>query len=79
MLWQGTNVLVPAQVPPSVSTGSCFCAVVKVQKPKLVTYDYGFQAEFLRSGPSVPHNVFKLAFENFGREYLVRAESTVTS
>eukprot|EP00270_Netrium_digitus_P019752 TRINITY_DN7871_c0_g2_i1.p1 TRINITY_DN7871_c0_g2~~TRINITY_DN7871_c0_g2_i1.p1 ORF type:complete len:599 (+),score=109.40 TRINITY_DN7871_c0_g2_i1:254-1798(+) len=32
-------------------------------------YDYGFQASFLRAGPTVPHNVLRLAFENFGREY----------
>jgi ubiquinol oxidase len=39
-------------------------------RPKLIGYNYGFHADFLRTGPSVPHNAFKLAFENFGREYL---------
>ncbi|CAI5983072.1 unnamed protein product [Closterium sp. NIES-65] len=38
-------------------------------KPKLIAYDYGFQSKFFRTGPNVPGNVFKLAFENFGREY----------
>ncbi|BBN17033.1 ubiquinol oxidase [Marchantia polymorpha subsp. ruderalis] len=37
--------------------------------PKRIQFDYGFQARFLRTGPTVPQNVFKLAFENFGREW----------
>eukprot|EP00850_Spirogloea_muscicola_P008161 SM000043S15789 [mRNA] locus=s43:182861:186899:+ [translate_table: standard] len=38
-------------------------------KPRFVAFDYGFQASFLRQNPTVPHNVAKLALENFGREY----------
>ncbi|KAJ7566239.1 hypothetical protein O6H91_02G093600 [Diphasiastrum complanatum] len=38
-------------------------------RPKKFPFDYGFQAKFLRKGPSVPQNVFKLALENFGREW----------
>lgn len=41
----------------------------QLDKPKFVPYDYGFQAGFLRTSPTVPGNVVKLAFENFGREY----------
>lgn len=37
--------------------------------PKKIVFDYGFQAKFLRKGPSVPGSLFKLAFENFGREW----------
>lgn len=40
-------------------------------RPKRINFDYGFQAKFLRTGPTVPRNVFKLAFENFGREWRV--------
>jgi hypothetical protein len=40
-------------------------------RPKRIDFDYGFQAKFLRTGPKVPQNVFKLAFENFGREWRV--------
>ena len=42
-----------------------------VLRPKRVAFDYGFQAKFLRTGPSVPRNVIRLAFENFGREWRV--------
>ena len=42
-----------------------------VERPKRVAFNYGFQAKFLRVGPSVPGNVIKLAFENFGREWRV--------
>ncbi|CAM6104079.1 unnamed protein product [Calypogeia fissa] len=38
-------------------------------RPKRFDFNYGFQAKFLRTGPTVPGNVFKLAFENFGREW----------
>lgn len=41
-------------------------------RPKRIYFDYGFQANFLRTGPTVPRNVIKLAFENFGREFQVR-------
>ncbi|KAL3680339.1 hypothetical protein R1sor_023295 [Riccia sorocarpa] len=37
--------------------------------PRKFEFDYGFQAKFLRSGPTVPGNVLKLALENFGREW----------
>lgn len=37
--------------------------------PKRISFDYGFQAKFLRKGPTVPRNVIKLALENFGREW----------
>ncbi|KAH7283659.1 hypothetical protein KP509_34G018300 [Ceratopteris richardii] len=37
--------------------------------PKRAAFNYGFQAKFLRKGPTVPGNVLKLAFENFGREW----------
>lgn len=37
--------------------------------PKRITFDYGFQAAFLRKGPTVPGNVIKLAIQNFGREW----------
>ncbi|KAG0617088.1 hypothetical protein M758_5G162500 [Ceratodon purpureus] len=40
-----------------------------VERPKRIAFNYGFQAKFLRTGPSVPGNVVKLAFENFGREW----------
>lgn len=43
-----------------------------VLRPKRVAFDYGFQAKFLRTGPSVPRNVIRLAIENFGREWRVR-------
>lgn len=43
-----------------------------VLRPKRISFDYGFQAKFLRTGPSVPRNVIRLAFENFGREWRVR-------
>lgn len=46
-------------------------AVDDVVRPKRVAFNYGFQAKFLRTGPSVPGNVIKLAFENFGREWRV--------
>jgi hypothetical protein len=42
-----------------------------VMRPKRVAFDYGFQAKFLRTGPSVPRNVIRLAFEYFGREWRV--------
>jgi hypothetical protein len=42
-----------------------------VVRPKRIAFNYGFQAKFLRIGPSVPGNVIKLAFENFGREWRV--------
>lgn len=42
-----------------------------VVRPKRIAFNYGFQAKFLRTGPSVPGNVIKLAFENFGREWRV--------
>lgn len=42
-----------------------------VERPKRIAFNYGFQAKFLRTGPSVPGNVAKLAFENFGREWRV--------
>ncbi|GJP56299.1 hypothetical protein CLOM_g15366 [Closterium sp. NIES-68] len=48
------------------SNGSAYSAPAK---PKLIAYDYGFQSKFLRTGPNVPSNVFKLALENFAREY----------
>ncbi|CAI7780148.1 unnamed protein product [Closterium sp. NIES-54] len=51
---------------PAASNGSASSGSTK---PKLIAYDYGFQSKFLRSGPNVPGNVFKLAFENFAREY----------
>ncbi|CAI5475239.1 unnamed protein product [Closterium sp. Yama58-4] len=51
---------------PAASNGS---AASGSDKPKLIAYDYGFQSKFLRTGPNVPGNVFKLAFENFAREY----------
>lgn len=37
--------------------------------PKRIAFNYGFQAKFLRKGPTVPGNVIKLALENFGREW----------
>lgn len=42
-----------------------------VVRPKRIAFEYGFHAKFLRSGPSVPRNVVTLAFENFGREWMV--------
>ncbi|MCO5558389.1 hypothetical protein L7F22_011970 [Adiantum nelumboides] len=36
---------------------------------KRIAFNYGFQEKFLRKGATVPGNVFKLAFENFGREW----------
>ncbi|KAL2612723.1 hypothetical protein R1flu_024415 [Riccia fluitans] len=41
----------------------------KASFPRRFEFDYGFQAKFLRTGPTVPGNVLKLAFENFGREW----------
>jgi hypothetical protein len=38
-------------------------------RPKRIAFDYGFQAKFISTGPYVPRNVFRLAFENFGREW----------
>lgn len=70
MLWHAKSVLLVCRSLASPLRLVLVLLWMKVEKPKLLTYDYGFQAEFLRSGPSVPHNVFKLAFENFGREYL---------
>lgn len=37
--------------------------------PNKISFNYGFQAKFLRKGPTVPGSVIKLAFENFGREW----------
>eukprot|EP00249_Psilotum_nudum_P015947 c25592_g1_i2 orf=1153-2136(-) len=44
-------------------------SVNQIIHPRRIAFDYGFQARFLRKGPTVPRNVFKLAFENFGREW----------
>jgi len=46
-----------------------------VVRPKRIAFNYGFQAKFLRTGPSVPGNVIRLAFENFGREWRVSLQS----
>ncbi|XP_002984492.2 uncharacterized protein LOC9644228 [Selaginella moellendorffii] len=44
-------------------------SITHSHKPKRIAFNYGFQAKFLRQGPSVPGSFFRLAFENFGREW----------
>ena len=42
-----------------------------VERPKRIAFNCGSQAKFFRTGPLVPGNIVKLAFENFGREWRV--------
>lgn len=48
-------------------------------KPRFLPFDYGFQAAFLRSTPTVPEGAISLAFRNFGREYKALRQSYLFS
>lgn len=48
-------------------------------KPRFVPFDYGFQAAFLRTTPTVPEGAISLAFQNFGREYKALRQSYLFS